>query len=105
MWKGESFFVMRTEDLVNPDMDDYQAPLVQRILASVGIERSEDEVLAALRRIRRTSLGSDTGQSLSGNTAAQLREVYGKWRKERHLFEGLAATDRAYLQAFGYEAP
>ncbi len=87
---------------MDPARDAYHAPLVRRILASVGAMADDAAVRAALARVRGTSLGSDTGSDLGGVTADKLRGVYGRWRQQASLFTALDEDVAMTLARFGY---
>ena len=99
---GESFFVLRTEDLVDPTADHVLVPVVLRALASVGLGNVTGAAVEnALERLRTTHLGSDT--NMYSRVGAVPRMAYGKWRKHRAELQGVISDSVAKaLLAFGY---
>eukprot|EP00047_Mylnosiga_fluctuans_P018770 m.74902 g.74902 ORF g.74902 m.74902 type:complete len:349 (-) comp7786_c0_seq1:96-1142(-) len=103
---GESFFVLRTEDLLNPARTAALVPLLRRILVSVGVPAPEDaQIEDALQSLRGTSLGSDTSHmALDGpDVAVQVRRQYGKWRPRAAEFDGADSESLRVLHGLGYD--
>lgn len=83
-------------------MAAHVAAMVRRALLSVGLVHSTSTVLGALKQLRATWLGSDSGDS--GGDLVQPQQAYGKWRHHRVEMDPAAATVTPCLQQFGYSS-
>jgi hypothetical protein len=94
------FFVLRTEDLIANDRDDITAPVVQQVLASIGLQLPITTITTALQRLRGSDLGSD--QTGFSKRECWYGTTYGKWLSSSKADNAYPQGIADALALFGY---